>query len=105
MPSFVIKPASRLFGPKTIEQYAAVIKGAKTVIWNGPMGIFEKPPFDAGSSETVRILSAQGNVAECFARLDACGADPELVADASRAGMVRLPIGGSPASQTLSADR
>ena len=36
-------------GPKTIEQYAAVIKGAKTVIWNGPMGIFEKPPFDAGT--------------------------------------------------------
>jgi phosphoglycerate kinase len=32
-------------GPKTIANYAQVIAGAKTVIWNGPMGIFEKPPF------------------------------------------------------------
>src|SRR5579871_5183157 len=30
-------------GPKTIEQYTAVIASAKTIIWNGPMGIFEKP--------------------------------------------------------------
>src|SRR5450432_1091553 len=36
-------------GPKTIGNYAAVIAGAKTVIWNGPMGIFEKPPFDRGT--------------------------------------------------------
>src|SRR5205814_5982678 len=33
-------------GPRTIEEYAKVIRGAKTVIWNGPMGIFELPPFD-----------------------------------------------------------
>src|SRR6185503_18255263 len=39
-----------------------------------------KPPFDAGSAETIRIQSAQGKVEACFARLDACGADPELVA-------------------------
>ncbi len=38
-----------------------------------------KPPFASGSTETTRIQAAQGNVEECFARLDACGADPELV--------------------------
>ena len=36
-------------GPKTIEAYAKVIAGAKTIIWNGPMGIFEMPPFDTGT--------------------------------------------------------
>src|SRR5262249_50907990 len=36
-------------GPKTIEQYTAAIAGAKMVIWNGPMGVFEKPPFDKGT--------------------------------------------------------
>jgi phosphoglycerate kinase len=45
-------------GPKTIEQYFGVIKGAKTVIWNGPMGIFEKPPFDKG---TVALATAVAN--------------------------------------------
>src|ERR1700684_2559956 len=33
-------------GPKTIDAYAAVIAKAKTIIWNGPMGVFEEPPFD-----------------------------------------------------------
>ncbi len=39
-----------------------------------------KPPFAAGSAETVRVLSAQGKLDDCFARLDGCRADPELVA-------------------------
>jgi phosphoglycerate kinase len=45
-------------GPKTIEEYSRVLAGAKTVIWNGPMGIFEKPPFDRG---TVAIAKAVAN--------------------------------------------
>lgn len=36
-------------GPKTAESYGRAITSAKTVIWNGPMGVFEKPPFDAGT--------------------------------------------------------
>jgi tetratricopeptide (TPR) repeat protein len=39
-----------------------------------------QPPFVAGSAETTRVKAAQGDVADCFARLDGCGADPELVA-------------------------
>jgi serine/threonine protein kinase/Flp pilus assembly protein TadD len=38
------------------------------------------PPFPAASVESTRLRAATGDVAECFARLDACGADPELVA-------------------------
>ncbi len=36
-------------GPKTRENYVSEIKDAKTVIWNGPMGVFEKRPFAAGT--------------------------------------------------------
>ena len=36
-------------GPKTREMYVGEIKNAKTVIWNGPMGVFEKKPFAAGT--------------------------------------------------------
>ena len=39
-----------------------------------------RPPFVGETAETTRLLAAQGKVGECFARLDACGADPELVA-------------------------
>jgi 3-phosphoglycerate kinase len=36
-------------GPQTAEVYGEIIRGAKTVIWNGPMGMFERPPFDQGT--------------------------------------------------------
>jgi tetratricopeptide (TPR) repeat protein len=39
-----------------------------------------RPPFVADTSESTRVKAAQGDISECFARLDACGADPDLVA-------------------------
>ena len=49
-------------GPKTIEKYSQVIAGAKTVIWNGPMGIFEKPPFDKGTVALAKAVAGSGAV-------------------------------------------
>jgi phosphoglycerate kinase len=42
-------------GPKTIAVYAAIIATAKTIVWNGPLGVFESPAFARG---TVRIAEA-----------------------------------------------
>ncbi|MSR41805.1 MAG: phosphoglycerate kinase [Phycisphaerales bacterium] len=36
-------------GPATIVQFATAIRASRTVVWNGPMGVFEMPPFDAGT--------------------------------------------------------
>mgnify|MGYP003339841207 CR=1 FL=1 len=36
-------------GTETVERFSAVIKGAKTILWNGPMGMFEEEPFDQGT--------------------------------------------------------
>jgi phosphoglycerate kinase len=44
-------------GPKTQEAFAEALKGARTVFWNGPMGVFEVPPFDEGTLEVGRALS------------------------------------------------
>ncbi len=44
-------------GPATVAAYAAVIRGSKTVIWNGPMGVFETPPFDGGTVAIARALA------------------------------------------------
>jgi phosphoglycerate kinase len=45
-------------GPKTIETYRSVIAGAKTVIWNGPMGVFEIDEFARGTVEVAKAVAA-----------------------------------------------
>lgn len=65
-------------GPKTIQKFCEVIGSAKTIIWNGPLGKFEEPPFDKGTravlgavvksqafsvvggGESVQVLEEQG---------------------------------------------
>jgi phosphoglycerate kinase len=43
-------------GPLSVEAFAEEVCGAKTVLWNGPMGVFETPPFDAGTLGVARAL-------------------------------------------------
>jgi len=49
-------------GPKTIEDYSRIIKGAKTIFWNGPMGIFEIEPFAMGTVKVAQAVAASGAV-------------------------------------------
>lgn len=44
-------------GPQTIARFEKALKGAKTVVWNGPMGVFEFPNFAAGTVALARALS------------------------------------------------
>jgi phosphoglycerate kinase len=44
-------------GPKTCELYTEAIKGAKTVVWNGPMGVFEMSNYAAGTIAVAKALS------------------------------------------------
>ena len=44
-------------GPKTVELYRETLKGAKTVVWNGPMGVFEMKPFANGTLEVCKAIS------------------------------------------------
>ncbi|MFH0981464.1 MAG: phosphoglycerate kinase [Planctomycetota bacterium] len=44
-------------GPKTVAAYQEVLRTAKTVVWNGPMGVFETQPFDAGTLAIARTLA------------------------------------------------
>ncbi|MDI6631184.1 MAG: phosphoglycerate kinase [Bacillota bacterium] len=43
-------------GPETVRLFADALAGAKTVFWNGPLGFFEQPPFDAGTLAVARAL-------------------------------------------------
>lgn len=44
-------------GPKTIDLYTGMIKDAKTVVWNGPMGVFEIPDFATGTNAIARAVA------------------------------------------------
>ncbi|MCC7205360.1 MAG: phosphoglycerate kinase, partial [Phycisphaeraceae bacterium] len=47
-------------GPKSQKLFAQAIKGAKTVVWNGPMGVFEMPPFDQGTKAIAQAVAESG---------------------------------------------
>ena len=47
-------------GPATVTQFATALRGARTVIWNGPMGVFEKPAFAAGTLGVARAVAESG---------------------------------------------
>ena len=62
-------------GPETVRLFGEAVRSARTVLWNGPMGVFETPPFDAG---TLGIAHA--------------------LADATRAGATTIVGGGDSAA-------
>jgi phosphoglycerate kinase len=48
-------------GPRTVEDFSRRLKGARTVVWNGPVGVFEVEPFAAGTVAIARALAALGD--------------------------------------------
>ena len=46
-------------GPLTVEALTTVMEGSKTLIWNGPLGVFELPPFDAATVATAKFAASQ----------------------------------------------
>ncbi len=77
-------PSDRMgldIGPATVARFAAAIREGRTVVWNGPMGVFERPPFAAGTLAVARA------VAEAAALTVVGGGD--TVAAVEQAGVAR----------------
>jgi phosphoglycerate kinase len=54
-------PAGRMgldIGPETVAAYSLEIRGARTLVWNGPMGVFELDPFSAGTLSIAEEMAA-----------------------------------------------
>ena len=49
-------------GPRNIEAFSAAVKGAGTVVWNGPMGVFEFPAFAEGTKAMAKALAESGAI-------------------------------------------
>jgi phosphoglycerate kinase len=69
-------------GVETVAHFAHALEDAKTIIWNGPMGVFEEPPFDQG---TIGIARAVADAADRGATVIVGGGDS--VAAVSKAGV------------------
>lgn len=57
-----VKPTERIvdIGPKSILEYAKYLKAAKTIVWNGPLGFFEKKPFDTATMALAHVIGGVG---------------------------------------------
>ena len=64
-------------GPETAAMYAGIVAQAKTVVWNGPMGVFEMPPFDAGTKAVAQAL-ADGDAVSIIGGGDSAAAVDQL---------------------------
>ncbi|HEY6043131.1 MAG TPA: phosphoglycerate kinase [Anaerolineae bacterium] len=61
-------------GPRTIETFANILASAKTVVWNGPLGVFEMPNFARGTLEIARRLASLSGVTSIIGGGDSAAA-------------------------------
>jgi phosphoglycerate kinase len=88
-------------GPKTIERYRAEILAARTIIWNGPMGVFEMPPFDKG---TMAVAAAVAEATDNGAISVVGGGDSEKAVQTAGIGnrVSHVSTGGGASLEFLS---
>ena len=89
-------------GPKTAELFAGVIKTAKTVIWNGPMGVFEFPKFAVGTKAVAQALADNPQAITIIGGGDSGGDSAAAVAQLGYADkMTHISTGGGASLEFL----
>lgn len=90
-------------GPDTVDLFSKALEGAKTIVWNGPMGMFEEKPFDEG---TVAIANAVATATDAGATSIVGGGDS--VAAVNQAGLAdkisHISTGGGATLEFLAGD-
>jgi phosphoglycerate kinase len=90
-------------GVETVAHFSAALEGARMIIWNGPMGVFEEPPFDQG---TIGVAKAVAEAAQSGATVIVGGGDS--VSAVTRAGVAdqitHISTGGGATLEFLAGD-
>lgn len=91
-------------GPATLESFCAMLRGAGTIVWNGPVGAFETPPFDAGTLALAKLIAdATGSGAITVIGGGDSAAAVERAGLAER--MTHISTGGGAALQFLEGEK
>jgi 3-phosphoglycerate kinase len=85
-------------GPKTIERFKKVLSTAKTVIWNGPMGVFEKDAFAQGTKSIAQYLATLKDVTTIIGGGDSAAAVTKFGLDKA---MTHISTGGGASLELL----
>ena len=95
-------------GPASVEQFADVIAGAATILWNGPMGVFEDGRFSSGTEAVARAVAASGAVSvvgggDSVAALQTFGleGDVSFVSTGGGASLELVELGDLPGLKAL----
>ena len=95
-------------GPSSIEIFAAVLSSARTILWNGPMGVFEDPRFGAGTEAIARAIAASSAVSvvgggDSVAALSSYGLehDVSFVSTGGGASLELVELGDLPGLRAL----
>jgi phosphoglycerate kinase len=95
-------------GPRSIEQFATLIEGASTILWNGPMGVFEDPRFSAGTEAVARAVATSSAVSvvgggDSVAALQQFGLDDDVsfVSTGGGASLELVELGDLPGLRAL----
>ncbi len=101
VPSFEI-PEGKMgvdIGPETIRKYKEIIGKSKTLFWNGPMGVFEVPPFDKGTWEIAKEI---GELTNKGAFTVVGGGDTDKVFEGTDISVSHLSTGGGASLEFVS---
>ena len=95
-------------GPTSIEVFAAAIAGAATILWNGPMGVFEDPRFGVGTEAVARAIASSSAVSvvgggDSVAALTSYGLDGDVsfVSTGGGASLELVELGDLPGLRAL----
>jgi phosphoglycerate kinase len=106
---WTVVPASRIpegkmgvdVGPRTVEKYKKIISNSKTLFWNGPLGVFEVPPFDKATWEIAREI---GTLTDKGAFTVVGGGDTDKVFEDSGISVSHLSTGGGASLEFVSGE-
>ncbi len=65
-------------GPQTVEKFKSILKEAKTIVWNGPVGVFEVPPFDQGTRALAEFVAGLSHATTIIGGGDTAAAITQL---------------------------
>jgi phosphoglycerate kinase len=88
-------------GPKTLSEFGAALKEAKTIFWNGPMGVFETPEFSKGTFGVAKIIAENQGMKIIGGGDSAAAAEMSGYADK----MTHISTGGGASLEYLQGDK